>query len=84
MKEALVHHDAGEFHGIDWTSNHAEQAEKLEPSSINPFTGNAFSDRYVGILKKRKRFTSSSTKTRIFRHLSKTSNYGICGWNRFW
>jgi len=53
-EEALVHHDAGEFHGLIEHQTTAEQAEKLESGSINPFTGNAFSDRYVGILKKRR------------------------------
>lgn len=53
-EEPLIHHDAGEFHGLIEHQTTAEQAEKLESGSVNPFTGNPFSDRYVGILKKRR------------------------------
>lgn len=50
----LVHHDAGEFNGLVRHNTTAEQAEKLENSKINPFTGEQFSEKYFKILKVRR------------------------------
>lgn len=50
----LIHHDAGEFSGLTRHKTTAEQAEVLEDSKINPFTGNSFSAKYVDILKIRR------------------------------
>ncbi|CAB4257231.1 similar to Saccharomyces cerevisiae YGL120C PRP43 RNA helicase in the DEAH-box family [Maudiozyma barnettii] len=50
----LVHHDAGEFNGLIRHKTTAEQAEKLEDSNVNPFTGRNFSSKYFEILKVRR------------------------------
>lgn len=50
----MIHHDAGEFSGLTRHNTTAAQAEKLEDNHINPFTGNAFSEKYFGILKVRR------------------------------
>lgn len=50
----LIHHDAGEFSGLTRHKTTAEQAEALENGTVNPFTGNTFSAKYVDILKIRR------------------------------
>ncbi|SMN22878.1 similar to Saccharomyces cerevisiae YGL120C PRP43 RNA helicase in the DEAH-box family [Maudiozyma saulgeensis] len=50
----LVHHDAGEFNGLVRHKTTAEQAEKLEDNTVNPFTGKNFSSKYFEILKVRR------------------------------
>ncbi|CAI4062163.1 hypothetical protein N7582_002062 [Saccharomyces uvarum] len=52
--EALVHHDAGEFKGIQRHHTTAEQAQNLENGVVNPFTGREFTPKYVDILKIRR------------------------------
>lgn len=54
FEEPLVHHDAGEFAGMVRHQTTAEEAEKLENASVNPFTGNPYSEKYYGILKVRR------------------------------
>ncbi|CCH61799.1 hypothetical protein TBLA_0F02600 [Henningerozyma blattae CBS 6284] len=53
-EEPLVHHDAGEFKGLVRHQTSAAQAEKLEASTINPFTGRDFTPKYFDILKIRR------------------------------
>ena len=53
-EEPLVHHDAGEFKGLQRHHTSAEEAQKLEDGKINPFTGREFTPKYVDILKIRR------------------------------
>ncbi|QHS73218.1 DEAH-box ATP-dependent RNA helicase PRP43 [Saccharomyces paradoxus] len=53
-EEPLVHHDAGEFKGLERHHTTAEQAQKLEDGKVNPFTGREFTPKYVDILKIRR------------------------------
>lgn len=53
-EEPLVHHDAGEFKGLERHHTTAEQAQKLENGKVNPFTGREFTPKYVDILKIRR------------------------------
>ncbi|RLV93831.1 Pre-mRNA-splicing factor ATP-dependent RNA helicase PRP43 [Spathaspora sp. JA1] len=50
----LIHHDAGEFHNLVRHKTTAAQAEELENASVNPFTGEQFSQQYVKILEVRR------------------------------
>ncbi|AGO10173.1 AaceriAAR180Cp [[Ashbya] aceris (nom. inval.)] len=52
--EPMVHHDAGEFTGMERHKTTAEQARQLEDGQKNPFTGKTFSENYVKILKVRR------------------------------
>ncbi|CAI6504579.1 AIS_HP2_G0018020.mRNA.1.CDS.1 [Saccharomyces cerevisiae] len=53
-EEPLVHHDAGEFKGLQRHRTTAEQAQRLEDGRVNPFTGREFTPKYVDIMKIRR------------------------------
>lgn len=50
----LVHHDNGEFRGLERHKTSAHDAARLEDGVLNPFTGEPFSEKYVSILKVRR------------------------------
>ncbi|CDO92042.1 unnamed protein product [Kluyveromyces dobzhanskii CBS 2104] len=52
--EPLVHHDAGEFSGLQRHHTTAADAQRLEDGSVNAFTGGELSEKYFGILKVRR------------------------------
>ncbi|AET38565.1 DEAH-box ATP-dependent RNA helicase PRP43 Ecym_3053 [Eremothecium cymbalariae DBVPG len=52
--EPMVHHDSGEFKGLERNKTTAEQAQKLEQGKVNPFTGRSYSDNYFKVLKVRR------------------------------
>lgn len=52
--EPLIHHDSGEFSGMQRHHTTAADAERLENGSVNPFTGGSLSEKYFGILKVRR------------------------------
>lgn len=53
-QEQLEFHNAGEFEGLIPHATTAAQAEKLESSATNPFTGEKFTQKYFDILKVRR------------------------------
>ncbi|KAH3672031.1 hypothetical protein WICMUC_004478 [Wickerhamomyces mucosus] len=53
-EEILEFHNAGEFKNFKPHKTTASQAEKLETSENNPFTGQAFTQKYFDILKARR------------------------------
>ncbi|KAK6462179.1 RNA helicase [Scheffersomyces coipomensis] len=54
VDDTLVHHDNGEFAKFKRHQTTAYDAESLENNTINPFTGNEFSNQYFKILKGRR------------------------------
>lgn len=54
QEEHLQFHNAGEFDGFVPHTTTAAQAEKLENSQYNPFTGHEFTKKYCDILKLRR------------------------------
>ncbi|KAG7194323.1 DEAH-box ATP-dependent RNA helicase prp43 [Scheffersomyces spartinae] len=53
-EESMNVHDDGEFRNLTRHQTTASQAEELENATVNPFTGNEFSQKYFSILKTRR------------------------------